>query len=167
MKRVSWFLDNSEEIFAGGFLIATVILLFVQVVLRYFFNKSLAWSEELSRYTFLWMIYIGTSLAAKYDGHIRVTAQLKLVPRALRRHVLVLADLLWLVFNGYVIVEGIRLLQSMSQYPLVSAAMGWDMRYVFAILPIAFVLQSIRILQVQYLRLTGRWQGAIDVEGNL
>jgi TRAP-type C4-dicarboxylate transport system permease small subunit len=167
VKTVGRILDNSEEIFAGFFLISTVALLFVQVVLRYFFGRSLAWTEELSRYAFLWMVYIGTSLAAKYDGHIRVTAQLNLVPRQFRRYVLVLADLLWLTFNGYVIIEGIQLLGSMGQYRLVSGAMGWDMRIVFAILPIAFIAQSIRIMQVMYKRLRGQWQDSFETEANL
>lgn len=167
MKKFSWYIDNSEEIIAAVLLLATVALLFVQVVARYFFGKAIAWTEEMSRYTFLWMIYIGASLAAKHDAHIRVTAHLKVVPGTIRRYVLLVSDLIWLAFNAVVIVEGIRLFQSMGEYPLRSASMGWDVRYVFLILPIGFVLMSIRILQVQYRRFRGLDEAVIGVEREL
>jgi len=167
VKRFLSFIDNSEEILAGSFLMFMCILLLLQVILRYIFGKSLAWSEEMSRYAFLWMVYIGTSLAAKYDGHIRVTAQLNLLPIAARRYVLTLGDLVWLAFNFYVIVQGFLLLGSMEQHPMRSATLGWDMRWIFIVLPIGFVAQTIRILQVIYRRLRGQWRGEFGIEENL
>lgn len=167
MKRVAWIIDNAEEILAGSCLVATVVLLFVQVVLRYFFGRSLAWTEEMSRYTFLFMVYIGASLAAKHDAHIRVTAQLNLFPAFMRKYVLLFSDLLWLGFNAIVIWEGFNLFQSMGQYRLVSASTGWDVRYAFLIIPLSFIAQSIRIIQVQRKRLRGAWQGSYGVEENL
>jgi len=167
VKRVAWFIDNAEEILAGSMLMATVVLLFMQVVLRYFFGKSIAWTEEMSRYTFMWMVYIAASLAAKQDTHIRVTAQLSILPESLRRYVLLVADLLWLAFNAVVIWEGISLFQNMGQFRLVSGSMGWDLRYVFLILPIGFLAMSIRIIQVQYRRFRGLETAVIGADREL
>ena len=106
-------------------------------------------------------------MAAKYDGHIRVTAHLGLLPLRLRRYVLLAADLLWLCFNAVVVVEGFRLFESMGQYRLLSAAMGWDLRWVFLVLPIGFLAMSIRIVQVQYRRFRGLEEAAIGAEREL
>ena len=41
--------------------------------MRTVFKNSLTWSEELSRYIFIWQIWLGASTALKYNEHIRVT----------------------------------------------------------------------------------------------
>lgn len=167
MKKAAWLIDNAEEVLAGSFLIATVVLLFAQVVLRYVFGKSIAWTEEMSRYTFMWMVYIAASLAAKQDAHIRVTAHLMIVPAVVRRYILLAADLIWLAFNAVVVWEGISLFQNMGQFRLVSGSMGWDLRYVFLILPIGFLAMSIRIIQVQYRRFRGLEVAVIGADREL
>ena len=40
--------------------------------MRTIFNYSLSWTEELSRYIFIWQTWLGTSIALKYKQHIRV-----------------------------------------------------------------------------------------------
>ena len=41
--------DKFEEVVLVSSLVANVLIVFIQVIMRYFFNTSLAWSEELSR----------------------------------------------------------------------------------------------------------------------
>lgn len=155
-----------EELFCATFMSVTVALLFFQVVYRYGFGKAIAWTEELSRFSFLFMVYLGTSLAAKQGRHIRVTAQFKILPPALRKYFVLLADLIWLLFNVIVVIEGIKLFNSMAQYPLVSAVLDWNLRYVFLIIPVSFALQIIRIIQNYYQILSsGEWKNQ-DMEGD-
>ena len=54
-------------------LIFTVCLIFLQVVMRYVFNNSFSWSEELARYVFIWQCWLGTSLAFREKRHIKIT----------------------------------------------------------------------------------------------
>jgi len=50
-----------------------VVLVSTQVILRYVFNNPQAWAEEVGRYVFVWVIFIGALLATARDSHIRVT----------------------------------------------------------------------------------------------
>jgi C4-dicarboxylate transporter DctQ subunit len=52
---------------------ATVILTFGQVILRFVFNNPQAWAEEILRYFFVWIIFIGCAIAVARRTHIRVT----------------------------------------------------------------------------------------------
>ena len=66
MKKILKWLDDNIELYICVFLMSFMTLLvFVQVVMRYVFNNSLSWSEELARYTFIWLIYIGISYGCK------------------------------------------------------------------------------------------------------
>jgi C4-dicarboxylate transporter DctQ subunit len=53
-------------------LAATVAMAFVQVVLRFVFNNPQAWAEEVGRYLFVWLAFLGAALAVAHDIHIRV-----------------------------------------------------------------------------------------------
>src|SRR5699024_3009086 len=46
-------------------------LCIVQVVMRYIFNESLTWSEELSRYAFVWFVYTSAAYAVRYQRHVK------------------------------------------------------------------------------------------------
>ncbi|MFQ9867774.1 MAG: TRAP transporter small permease [Bilophila wadsworthia] len=68
-----------EEYICCTLLGVIMTLLMMQVCYRYFGGKSIAWSEEVSRFLFLYLVYFAASLAASKNLHIRVTAQLKLL----------------------------------------------------------------------------------------
>lgn len=49
-----------------------VLFVFLNVVLRTFFNSGLTWSEELARYLFVYVTYIGAISAMRANGHLGV-----------------------------------------------------------------------------------------------
>jgi len=49
-----------------------VIFVFLNVVLRYMFNSGLAWSGEVARYLFVWIIFLGSVIAVKEQSHLGV-----------------------------------------------------------------------------------------------
>ena len=76
--------NKAEEYFLVYSLILMVALVFIQVIMRYIFNNSLSWSEELVRYIFIWQIWLGASVGAKNNDHIRIeifSNKLKQKPR--------------------------------------------------------------------------------------
>jgi TRAP-type transport system small permease protein len=62
------------------FVAAIVVLTFAQVVLRYFFNNPQAWAEEVSRYLFVWITFLGIAIGFAKDMHIRLDALTVLLP---------------------------------------------------------------------------------------
>ena len=72
MKKILQKYDKFEEHLLIGTLVFNVLLIFSQILMRTIFNYSLSWTEELSRYIFIWQTWLGTSVALKYKQHIRV-----------------------------------------------------------------------------------------------
>lgn len=58
---------------AGLVLLFVTFSIFVDVILRYFFNRPSIWVTEVSTYLFLYIIFLGTAYALDHDLHIRVT----------------------------------------------------------------------------------------------
>ncbi len=148
--------SNLEEYLCGALLMTIVTLLMVQVVFRYGSGKTIAWIEEVTRFAFLYLVYLAASCVTAKNLHIRVTAQLKLLPRWVQVGLLALTDLIWLGFCLITVWVGIEFVMRMQNRPMISGALMLDMRYVYFSVPFAFALQSIRLVERWWRILTGR-----------
>ena len=86
-------------------MVAMIVLVFGNVVLRYAFNSGISVSEELSRWFFVWMIFLGALVALKDRAHLGLDSLVKRLPPLGKRICLVIGHLLmlficWLIFKG-------------------------------------------------------------------
>ena len=58
---------------AGLVLLFITFSIFIDVILRYFFNRPSIWITEVSTYLFLYIIFLATAYAFQMDLHIKVT----------------------------------------------------------------------------------------------
>ncbi len=70
--KISDRLNKWAEYLMIGLMASISLLIFTQVIFRYVFNYSLFWSEELGRYTLIWITFIGASVGFKKKGHVGV-----------------------------------------------------------------------------------------------
>ncbi len=147
------FFDNFESYICQVLLAFFITLLFIQIIFREVFNYTLSWGEELARFSFVWFVFFGAVVAARMAAHNRVTFQLKKFSKKTKNYIEAFADLIWLVFNGVMIWKSIFLINSMMQFTYTSPTLGWNMAYVYLIFPISFTLMSVRIIQINYLKL--------------
>ncbi|MDR1777444.1 MAG: TRAP transporter small permease [Desulfovibrio sp.] len=148
--------DNLEEYLCAFLLMVIVTLLMAQVVFRYGSGKTVAWIEEVSRFAFLYLVYLAASGVAAKNLHIRVTAQLKLLPRFLQVFLLFATDLIWLIFCVITATVGYDFIVGMTNRPMISGSLMLDMRYVYFSVPFAFTLQGIRLVERWWKILTKR-----------
>jgi len=147
------FFDNFESYICQFLLSFFILLLFLQIILREVFDRNISWGEELARFAFVWFVFFGASFAARLAAHNRVTFQFKLFSPRVADYILAFSDLLWILFNVVIIYKSIFLIKSMLQYPYISPTLGWSMAYVYMIFPLSFTAMTIRIIQVNYLKL--------------
>jgi len=69
------------EVLIALMLALMVVLVFGNVVLRYGFNSGIAVSEELSRYLFIWLTFMGAVIAVHERAHLGVDTLPRLLPR--------------------------------------------------------------------------------------
>ena len=145
--KLSRVLDGAELSISNLCLAGLVIVLALQVVFRYGLSIGLSWSEETSRFLFIWFVYVSASLAARAGTHVRVTAFVEIVPEPARHWVRVAADLIWIAFNLLVITSGIMLFYRMLHYPVYSTSLLLPLSYIYLVIPVAHALMIFRIIQ--------------------
>lgn len=151
-KKILHVLDNVEKYVCQLMLAFFVIILFAQISLRAIFNIVLPWSEEISRFSFVWFVFFGASYAARLSAHNRVTIQFRMFSKPVANFAHIVSDLIWIAFNIIMVIESLKVIQSMKQFAYYSPALGWSMAYVYYIFPISFTLMTLRIIQVDYIK---------------
>lgn len=106
-------------------LFVMVLLVFGNVVLRYAFNSGITVSEELARWLFVWVTFMGAVVALREHAHLGTDALVARLPPAGKKICLVLGHLTmiyvcWLVYQGSMAQTKINMdvLAPSSQLPL-------------------------------------------------
>jgi TRAP-type C4-dicarboxylate transport system permease small subunit len=117
----------------------TILIIAAQVVFRYVFNNSLTWSEELSRYVFSWMVFVGAALAVKSESHIKITFFIERLPPKIGRFLTIVNYFLITLFFITTVILGFLLVSYTSG--TYSPALSLPVNCVFyATLPIASLM---------------------------
>ncbi|MFK5041613.1 TRAP transporter small permease [Glaesserella parasuis] len=105
MKSLALYTSKALEFLVVIILSTMACLVFLNVVLRYGFNSSINITEEVSRYLFVWLTFLGAILAFSDNQHVSVTMLTdKLSPTT--RHILHLFTDSIMLFCCYLIVQG-------------------------------------------------------------
>lgn len=122
-----------------------VVLIFAQVITRYLTDNSLTWSEELSRFVMVWMVYLASVLTYDAQQHIMVDAlvvYLKGLPKII---VLLINKLAVMVFVVFVIIGAVQFLPTTAIQK--SPANNIVMAHVYIVIP--FSVFCIGILNIR------------------
>lgn len=135
-------------------MVAMVIMVFGNVVLRYGFNSGIDISDELSRYCFIWLTYIGAMVAMREKGHLGVDTLVKHLGVGGKKLCLFLSESLMLGCNVLFFIGTWKMHQ--LQVSNVSPVVGLSMIWVYGIGYVVGAVMGIMNLNVIYRLLTGQ-----------
>lgn len=170
MKIIKWLdahLEESLLIFLSVLMTSSIT---VQVFMRYVMNSSLSWSEELARYCFIWLVYIGISYGVKMQKHIKVDVVLQFMKVRQMNIMGIIANLIFLSFSLLVIVYGNNIALQLLGWGQTSPALHVPMGFVYMAAPVGFALTSIRLIQqiiLQILTLMGKREFEVKTEQDI
>jgi C4-dicarboxylate transporter DctQ subunit len=90
-------------------------------------------------------------VAAKMSANNRVTVHMQFLPKWLAKSMMTLADLIWVAFNLYFVWLSYDFVFNRMNLFWKSQTLGVPMKYIYMILPAAFLLMTIRVLWNTYL----------------
>ena len=153
ISRILDFLDKILTFFEEWTLFVSVIValvaLFVNVVLRYGFNYSLAWSEELVREVIIYTTFIGCSAAVKNRSMIKIDASVQLLPK-LKMPLTYFSNFATIIFASIMIYYGWLMMLLQYRTHQKTIIMEIPLVILYAILPLMGVMMMIRAVQVVY-----------------
>lgn len=138
--------NKTEEYFLVWSLGVMVAVTFIQVVMRYLFNNSLSWSEELVRYLFIWQIWLGASIGIKNNDHIRIEILTKRLPERGREALEIVINAMLFVFYVFMVTEGFAYLQTVIAKNMTSTGLQIPLAIVYFSLPFGSVIVALRLL---------------------
>lgn len=139
-----------EEVLCTFFLSVVVGSVLMQVVLRFVFHTAAAWAEETAVYGMIFAVYLGATMAVRDRAHIRITLVVSRLPRLFQIISIVLADMLWIAFVVFMIVQTMTYTQLLFNVTYQTPGLGIEQRWVQMFIPILFCLMFFRILQVYW-----------------
>jgi TRAP-type C4-dicarboxylate transport system permease small subunit len=147
LKKLDAVVTRIEEWTLFAIVITALISLFANVVLRYGFNYTLAWSEELVRIVIIYSTFVGASVAVKQRAMIRIDAVVQIFPK-LKPGLTFYTSILMLVFAWMMVYYGYQMthLQYMTHQKTI--IMQIPLVIVYAIMPVMGVMVGIRTIQV-------------------
>lgn len=138
---------NLEEYLCVAFCALMVICLALQVLVRTLTGDSLAWTEELSRYSFIWTVYMAMCLATKRLGQVRITAQFLKASLRTRLFFRIISDVVCILFNIFIIWVCIQSIRENLEFPELSPTLGVVKAYIEMVIPFCFALASWRCVE--------------------
>lgn len=148
MKKVlSWMDEYLEEVLLAAALAAMALIMGVQVFSRYVLGASLSWSEELTRYIFIWAGFLSVSYCTKKCISIKIEQFVTLFPRRGKAVFKVVNHTFELILFVYLLPFAWKYLMSAVENGQTSPAMGIPMYLVQAAPLVGFALSAIRVLQ--------------------
>lgn len=113
---------------------------FLQVVSRFVFNNPLSWTEELSRYTMIWMTLLGAPLGVRYGAHITVDLVRTICPAPIQIGLHYLLNACVLAF-AYVFVR-YGFVYASSLFAQISPALIIPMGAIYMLIPVSGLLMA-------------------------
>jgi TRAP-type C4-dicarboxylate transport system permease small subunit len=135
-KVCSWFLILA-------FAVMTVTY-FGQIVLRYVFQTGLRWTEELTRYTNIALVMVGSAVMAGKNAHINVSALEMSVSPKIKKWIVIFQQLITATFFGIAILIALDMISLAGTQ--VSTNMRIPMKIVYGIFPVAFSILLFQVL---------------------
>jgi TRAP-type C4-dicarboxylate transport system permease small subunit len=124
--------------FAGIILIcAMAFFINIQVFYRYVLNAPLQWPEELARYLFVWITYVGLVKVVKENKHYRIDFFLTRMPQRMQRYFKIFFDILVVLFLLFALYGSVPLL--LANRVLLSPAMQVTIDVLYLAFPVAII----------------------------
>lgn len=128
------------------------VIVFVNVLSRYLFSTSLPWSEELARFLFIWMTFIGAVVANDRLEHMRLDFIVEQLPPKAGKIVEGISYLLVILLLGVLFVGSFE--YTRSQWDWCSSALGVKHGIVYMVAPISFGIMELQFVS-RLVRLAG------------
>jgi len=125
-----------------------VTAVFIQVIFRYVVNNPLNWSEELSRYVFIWACMIGASMGIKRKAHYGLDAISRLLSKKKQKTLEIFLYTLISIFLMVLIYFGINLNKEI--YLQTAPGLEISMSIPYSAIPVGALLMLLHILLMPF-----------------
>ncbi|MCI8342254.1 MAG: TRAP transporter small permease [Firmicutes bacterium] len=157
LQKYSAFLNAVEWVVkkvVGIMMMFMVAIMCYQVVLRYAFQNSNIWSEEVTRYLFVYVSLLGSFIAIRRNSHLKVDFFVDLLKGNFKRYFTIITDIAVILFIIYLIPLSFNL--CLSTMKNISPGLKMPMGYAYAAIPIGAVFMLLGMIEQLLIKICGK-----------
>ena len=124
-----------------------VITIFMEVFRRFALSYSSIWAEEIARYAFIYVSWIGASAALKERAHIRIDLILPVVSERTRAVILILGDICTIVLAVLAFWWSLESVLVSLKFGSVTHGLRISLAWFLAAVPLGFAMMLVRLIQ--------------------
>jgi TRAP-type C4-dicarboxylate transport system permease small subunit len=150
-KRCDWLsfqLARLATWFAGALFLVNVGDMLMGVVARYIFHSSPMWTEELARYTLIWMVMLAANPALRYGEHMQIDLVIKRFPAKAQSLLQWVRRLVIVTITGLMSYLGLAYTLKISMFN--TMGLGISKSIPLAAIPVGFFLLMVQFLLMQF-----------------
>ena len=133
--------------YVSGLLLAVMLVsIMIQIVLRNIFNVGLGWTEEMARYTMIWLTYIGAIVSLKQGSHIAIKLLIDRFSPKWKEYTSLISNLMILFFLFFLLKEGIKLNRSPVIIHQLTPGMQVPTNFLYSVIPVCISMMMIVIV---------------------
>jgi len=144
-KSKNHFVCVINKVAAISMLVGMSILVFVAVILRYVFAIAIRWSDELTRFMFIYLVFLGIPIAYRKKLHISIEFFTSILPSRLQK---------WLSIAISIIIAALITIVAIASLPIIFGQVGRTLApglkcprcYIYAAVPIGMFLLLVEII---------------------
>lgn len=140
-------LEKIEKVVSCVCVSVMAVLVFANVIARYVFNHSLAFSDEMSTYLFVLMSFMGTAIAARRRAHLGLSIVTDRVGPQARKVINIVMYLIAALFCLLILIFGVQMVLSQYRLGQETAAMQWPEWIYGSFVPIGAAFSMIAFLE--------------------
>jgi len=147
-KKILHQIDQNGERYLLLPLYAMIVsTIFVEVVRRSLLSYSSIWAEEVARYAFIYIAWIGASSAIKERAHIRIDVILNLLSQRMKSIVFLFGDVITLILAVLAIWMSMESVLNSIHFGSVTHGLRISQAWFLAAVPLGFLMMIFRLLQ--------------------
>lgn len=149
MKKFIDFIDRTPvtKLLSSILIMAMAVIMVMNVILRYLFNFSFNWGDEIIRYMCVYMSFLGIAAGWQYGTHIGVSIFVeKVFPEGSRKYFRLLSDIVTILFLCATVWFGFMLVERIISSGQTSPALQLPMYLIYGIVPASSVLGIVHML---------------------
>ena len=144
MKTISNIIESIEKVISMILIVAITVVLFCNVIYRYFLNDPIYWANEASIFMMAWLTFLGGSLGLKYKSQASITFLVERLAGKSKRVMSIITHIIILIFIAYLLYISYDWIFSLSSTK--SSSMRIPMWIPYLSVPVGLTFAFIHLL---------------------
>lgn len=165
IKKVVKAIDKAEDTCLIVMFAAMVGIIFFQVIMRYVFNNSLSWSEEMGKFLFVWISWLGISIGHRRKEHIRITLLVDKLPYKLNKFMEALSEIILIIICGITMYYACIMIEIQMNVPYAGIKISTAWGYLSIVLGCGLFIARAFVYLIEALKCMVK--GDVNIEGGV